>query len=80
MSNGELWNPIALPDFDQLVTKYGVADDLASKVKWLAELLWGEAPQAVVDETVVATTSTKSERALSKSLAILMSKAQHQLA
>ena len=51
---GELWNPTHLPPLEELPGRHVKTADLDGAVAWLAGLLWGHAPPAVVAEVVAA--------------------------
>ena len=80
LSQGKLWLPPRTLDLESLCKKHGAKDDIKSKTQWLADLLWGHAPQDIVDEVL---SSAKSGRQDSKQLpavlALFFSRPEHHL-
>jgi uncharacterized protein (DUF1800 family) len=76
LSTGQLWHPARVPSLDQLADRHGA--DPNERIKWLATLLWGEAPGDVVEETVSKMNSMK-DASLPEAASLLLSRAEHQL-
>ncbi len=77
---GRLWYPARIPHVDELPARHGNATDLHHSVSWFARLLWGDESPSAVHEVVEAAQSVKSERPLSRAVALLLARPEHQLA
>jgi uncharacterized protein (DUF1800 family) len=78
--DGRIWHPSQQPDFWQLVHRHRKTDDLPEAVAWLAELLWGAAPNEPIAQIVAAANQEKPERNLGHALALLLARPESQLA
>ncbi len=78
--DGRIWHPSQSRDLWQLVHRHRKTDDLSEAVAWLAELLWGTAPEAPVEQVVAAANHEKPERRLPHALALLLARPESQLA
>jgi uncharacterized protein (DUF1800 family) len=77
---GRLWHPMRVPNVEELPTRHDKADDLRQNVSWFSRLLWGDVSPSAVNEVVEAANSVASERPLSRAVALLMARPEHQLA
>lgn len=76
---GELWHPTRPVQLEQLAARHGIAKDLAAQVTWLSNLLWGNITRQVTDETIAGVSLAKRDSDLSTALALMLSRAEHQL-
>ncbi|HEX2473584.1 MAG TPA: hypothetical protein VHK01_02495, partial [Lacipirellulaceae bacterium] len=78
--DGRIWHPSQSRDLWQLVHRHRKTDDLGEAVTWLAELLWGAAPEEPIAKIVALGNKEKPERRLGHSLALLLARPESQLA
>lgn len=76
---GELWNPPRSRVIESLLARHGVPDELEPATVWLAELLWGTAPLAVVSEVVAAASTASAEHRIATAASLLLARAENQL-
>ncbi|MEN1678503.1 MAG: DUF1800 domain-containing protein [Planctomycetota bacterium] len=75
---GRLWRPARELEPDALIRRHSQSDKLASRVTWLAKLLWGECPEDTTAPVVKAARS--AEAPLSRALALLLASPENSLA
>ncbi len=78
LAQGELWHPVRDLELDKLIQQHGAGEKIEEQVRWLATLLWGEAPAESVRETISKLNSL-TDRSVSTAVSLLLSRAEHQL-
>jgi uncharacterized protein (DUF1800 family) len=76
---GRLWRPERRPDWSALLERHATGDRLEEATKWLAQLLWGIAPQDGLRDVLRAIDSAKAERSLDLAVALLLARPEHHL-
>jgi uncharacterized protein (DUF1800 family) len=78
--DGRIWHPVQSRGLWQLVRRHRKTDDLGEAVTWLAELMWGTAPEEPVEQIIAAASKGQSDHRLQRALALLLARPESQLA
>jgi Protein of unknown function (DUF1800) len=76
---GRIWHPSRQYDPWQLMHRHRKTQDLNEAVTWLANLLWGTAPEEPIAQIVAPAKQEKSERRLQRALTLLLARPESQL-
>jgi hypothetical protein len=80
LAQGQLWHPTLEPDIGRLLKRHCADVEIERGTNWLATLLWGEAPAALVEQVVAQVRSTESPNPLPAVVALLLARPEHQMA
>ena len=77
---GRLWHPARAPDFWRLVNRHRPTSKLEEAVAWLAELMWGYAPETALRDVLAAVHAANTDKRFALAAALLMARPENHLA